>query len=218
MARIKKLIEGYRRFYRAHFIENRDLYTELATKGQFPKTLVIACSDSRVDPSIVLDAGPGDIFVIRNVANLVPPCQPDSQYHGTSAALEFGVNHLKVENIIVFGHGGCAGIQTLLDFENPRFESDFIHNWVDIARDARLETLGACDREKTQPGEAQRHCEHAAIHVSLRNLMTFPWIREKVEDGRLKLHGWHFDIDNGTLERWNDDTHAFEIIPGVEPA
>jgi len=202
MAEIQKLLEGYRRFYQSYFVEDDRLYKQSLAKGQSPRTLIIACSDSRVDPSIVFDADPGDIFVIRNVANLVPPYQPDSAYHGTSAALEFAVKQLGVSNVVVMGHSGCAGIRTLLEADDLKPPtSNFIHNWVNIAADAKKTTLARCpDREK-----AQTICEHEGIHVSLKNLRTFPWVAEKVQKKQLRLHGWHFSIEDGTLLSWDDE-------------
>lgn len=209
MAEIKKLLEGYQRFYQAHFVEDNRLYKSLATVGQFPKTLVIACSDSRVDPSIIMDAGPGDIFVIRNVANLVPPYQPDSAYHGTSAALEFGINHLKVKNVVIMGHSGCAGIKTLLESDAPSFQSNFIHAWVNIAQEAKEATCA----KHTDLAEGQTMCEQEAVLVSMKNLKSFPWISDKMEAGDLTLHGWHFSIDDGILRTWNEDSKKFQKVP-----
>lgn len=207
MAEVKKLIEGYRRFYKSYFVNDKQLFTDLSL-GQSPRTLIIACSDSRVDPSIVFGAGPGDIFVIRNVANLVPPYQPDSAYHGTSAALEFAVTQLGVRHIVVMGHSGCAGIRTLLESETSS-ASAFIHNWVNIAADAKQATLAKCpDHDK-----AQTCCEQEGILVSLKNLKSFPWIAEKIAHGELRLHGWHFSIEDGTLTAFDESIDSFNAIP-----
>lgn len=207
MAEVKKLIEGYRRFYKSFFVNDKKVFTDLS-QGQSPRTLIIACSDSRVDPSILFNAGPGDIFVIRNVANLVPPFQPDSAYHGTSAALEFAVTQLGVRHIVVMGHSGCAGIRTLLDSETST-ASAFIHNWVNIAAEAKRATIEKC----SDHDQAQTCCEQEGILVSLRNLKTFPWIADKVAEGSLRLHGWHFSIEDGTLAAFDEGSGSFNAIP-----
>ena len=211
MAKIQKLIEGYKRFYQKYFLSNTRLYEELDKVGQSPKTLVIACSDSRVDPSIISDADPGDIFVIRNVANLVPPYEKDDKgFHGVSAALEFAARILQVENIVILGHSKCAGVQTLLHPESVE-DSDFIGHWVDIGQSAKEK---ACQQIGTyEPHDFLQHaCEKEVILLSLKNLMTFPWIQERVEAGSLTLHGWYFRISDGCLQQYNAKTESFESI------
>ena len=189
-----KLIDGYRRFRATTWPGRRALFDRLATEGQSPRALVIACADSRVDPAMIFDAAPGELFVIRNVANLVPPYQPDSAYHGTSAALEFAVTGLQVPDIIVLGHAMCGGIQALLRGPDAG-PTDFIGGWMRIA-DAARERVLAC----TAVEAAQLPCEREAVRLSLTNLMTFPWIRDRVRAGRLRLHGGHFDIRSGILD------------------
>ncbi len=209
MTDVKTLINGYQRFYNKHFVEEPGRYKELANKGQAPKTLVIACSDSRVDPSIIMDVGPGDIFVIRNVANLVPPYQPKGDsYHGTSAALEFAVCNLGVENIIVMGHGFCAGVNALLNnqpVKNDKFS--FVQSWVDISKEAKNRV------EANHPdasGEEKLHfCEKENIKVSMENLLTFPWVKERVDNGSLEICGWYFSIFNGVLENYDKKSDSF---------
>lgn len=194
MTDIKELLQGYKRFHDKYFVSDDRLYREINDEGQSPKTIVIACSDSRVDPLLLIDGKPGEIFVVRNVANLVPPYECDDHgRHGVSAALEFAVCFLEVENIVILGHSNCAGIKALVNSE--RFEkTDFIGKWMEIAREAR-------ERAKTkETQEIYSCCEKEAIKLSLRNLMTFPWINERVETGNLKLYGWYFVLANGSLE------------------
>ena len=194
-----RLIDGYRRFRETDWPERRGLFERLAERGQRPRALVVACSDSRVDPGMVFGAGPGELFVVRNVANLVPPFAPDAAYHGTSAALEFGVRALEVADIIVMGHAMCGGIAALVHgAPNPSFH--FLGGWIGMAGVARDRVL-AC----TPVDQAQQACEYEAVRLSLGNLMTFPWIREAVRDGRLALHGTYFDIRTGILERLGAD-------------
>lgn len=209
MSTPQQLIEGFRRFRELHFVEDAGLFQDLTQFGQTPQALVVACCDSRVDPALVLDCAPGDLFVIRNVANLVPPSENQGHYHGTSAALEFGVRNLAVPHIIVLGHAQCGGIHALLAGGVPK-EDSFIAEWMGLAEDARKqieqEFAGASDKLR------HRACEQKAILISLSNLMTFSWICERVEQGKLTLHGWYFDIEGGELLGYNTATCQFETL------
>lgn len=207
MSDVKSLLDGYRRFYSRHFLRQDPLFNQLATRGQAPKTLIIACSDSRVDPAIILDADPGDIFVVRNVANLVPPFETNSGHHGTSSAIEFAVRNLSVRHVIVFGHSACAGIGALLHGAPHGGEDSFIDRWMHIAKDAKNYTIQTCG--STDHPDAQRLCEEQAILTSLQNLMTFPWLQSRIEAGELKLHGWHFGLTNGELCAWSEQEGKF---------
>jgi carbonic anhydrase len=198
---IERLIEGFRNFRQTYYAENRALFDALAQGGQSPRAMVISCCDSRVDPALIFGAEPGDMFVLRNVANLVPPYSPDAGYHGTSAALEFAVRSLKVEHIVVMGHARCGGVRALLD-PHAGDSTDFLGSWMDIAHTARDAALAHAGESSAE--DLQRACEHATISVSLANLMTFPWIKAAVEAGTLSLHGWYFDIESGQLS-WLDD-------------
>lgn len=206
----RQLIQGFLRFREQHFVHNDALYRQLVEHGQTPNTLVVACCDARVDPSLVLDCAPGDLFVIRNVANLVPPAENQGQYHGTSAALEFGVRNLGVQHIIVLGHAHCGGIRSLVETGGVNNPDSFIDDWMRLVEDARVEVV------KEMPGTSvenqARACEQRAILISLHNLMTFPWVRERVEGGSLFLHGWYFDIEHGQLLRYDAAANAFEAF------
>lgn len=194
---MKQLLEGYERFREGYWREHKELYSTLARDGQSPPAMVIACSDSRVAPEAIFDCAPGDIFVVRNVAALVPPYAPDDKYHGTSAALEFAVTSLNVRTILVLGHSRCGGVRTLMKGPSEG-KQDFISSWVEIAKEARQRV---CDSPDPGDFDAQcQACEHEAIRVSLSNLLTFPWITERVKDGRLALAGWHFSVETGLLE------------------
>ena len=191
-------IAGYRRFRAGTWRDERARFDALSKFGQKPRALVIGCSDSRTDPQMVFNAVPGELFVIRNVANLVPPYGPDDQPHGISAAIEFAVRALKVPQIIVLGHGMCGGIQALLNGP-PAEVSDFVGQWVRIAEPARALAM------RSPPEHRQDICEHESVRLSLDNLMTFPWIAGAVAAGNLKLHGCFFDIRSGILERLGTD-------------
>jgi carbonic anhydrase len=199
---IDDLISGFARFRAAYFEKNRELFDGLK-HGQNPRFMVIACSDSRTDPAIIFDAAPGDLFVIRNVANLVPPYANDAALHGISSALEFGVRVLKVRHIIVLGHAQCAGIRALVTGSS----GEFVSRWVKIAEPARQRIM------QTMPGattdQYAQACEKEAIAVSLDNLLTFPWIRDRVEAQTLFLHGWHFDLDSGSLSHFDQVNREF---------
>jgi carbonic anhydrase len=189
------LIEGYRRFRAETWPAERARYESLAHWGQSPDTMIIACSDSRVDPQTIFSSVPGEMFVLRNVAALVPPYQPDSEgYHGSSAALEFGVRVLKVSTIVVLGHAQCGGVRAMALGAPPKAR-DFVASWVEIGRPA-LEAAGsAADPERFDRLEA------GVVRVSLANLMTFPWIADLVAAGHLSLQGFLFDIHTGVLTR-----------------
>ena len=192
---ITTLLAGYQNFRANIWPERRAAYETLAAEGQTPLAAVIACADSRVDPSAIFGAAPGQLFVLRNVANLVPPYQPDAAYHGTSAGLEFAVKALQVPVIMVLGHHQCGGVQALMRGATIDL-TDFVLPWMEIAARARTRVL-ACT-----PAEADQltACEHETVKVALENLLTFPWIAERVAAGKLQLLGAYYGIATGRLE------------------
>ncbi|SFN16908.1 carbonic anhydrase [Formivibrio citricus] len=206
---IQRFISGFRRFQHKYFGEHSELFDQLKRK-QNPKTLLIGCSDSRVDPALLTDCDPGDLFVVRNVANLVPPFENDFSTHGVSAAIEFAVCDLKVRQIIVLGHSGCGGIQALMSGHTPQSEADFVGRWMQIAESARRQVQQ--DMSDRPMAEQLRACEVASIIVSMDNLMTFPFISERVESGKLALIGWYFDIQKGELYDFDQESNAFRPL------
>ena len=218
MTNINELLQGFQRFRVKSFEPNRELFNRLAMKGQAPRTLLIGCSDSRVDPAILTDSAPGELFVIRNVANLVPPYETTGRYHGTSAALEYAVCNLQVHNIIILGHSRCGGIKALLEGYGTNDEGEgFIAPWVQIAASARDEVLHRWPDAGSE--FKQRACERAGIRASLTNLMTFPFIRQRVEAGSLSLYGWYYDLENGELMQYDPDKDRFyDLYFGPMPA
>ena len=188
-----ELVAGYRRFREGHWPAARAEYEALASRGQKPHTLVVACSDSRADPALIFDAAPGQLFVVRNVANLVPPYQPDGHLHGVSAALEFGVKVLNVSRIVVMGHAHCGGVNAMLNGA-PESCQDFVAPWVGQA--APVVRL-IC--ESVGPDDAERLAEETVVRLSIENLRTFPWIAERETAGQLTLSGLHFGIADGVL-------------------
>jgi carbonic anhydrase len=204
LSRITDLIDGYRRFRETGWARERERWSRLA-EGQSPRVMVIACSDSRVDPSQIFDAGPGEMFVVRNVAALVPPYETTGGHHGVSAALEFAVTQLEVEAVVVMGHGFCGGCAAALtgQFDDAAHgEGHFIADWIELLRGAR-------DKVRAEHGEDFRAMELEGVRVSLTNLRTFPWVRERESDGRLKLHGAYFAISDGVLHLLDEATGEF---------
>jgi carbonic anhydrase len=198
MAQLEEMIEGYWRFREIGWKRERERWADLA-EGQSPKVMVLACSDSRVDPSLIFDARPGQMFVVRNVANLAPPFETSHGYHGVSAALEFAVTQLEVEEVLVLGHGSCGGCAAALtgQFDDADHgEGHFIAAWVDMLKVAADEIRSRNDELNE---EAFLAMERAAVKVSLANLRTFPWVIEREAAGRLTLHGGHFSISEGRL-------------------
>ena len=191
----ERLIAGYRAFLAERLPRERSRFAALAETGQRPEGMVIGCCDSRVSPEVIFDASPGELFVVRNVANLVPPYGPDPNYHGTSAALEFGVEALKVKHIVVLGHAKCGGIQAFANGAAPLSSGDFIGKWMMMIAPAAERIGPRCDGEEDYLGRLER----AAIEQSLENLMTFPYVAERVRSGELTLHGAYFGVASGVL-------------------
>ncbi|TXL74181.1 carbonic anhydrase [Vineibacter terrae] len=211
----KRLAEGYRAFLDGRFVHERSRYEMLAETGQRPEIMVVGCVDSRVSPEVIFDAAPGELLVVRNVANLVPPYEPgrDSQ-HGTSAALEFGVQALRVKHIVVLGHAFCGGIRAFADEQEPLSPGDFIGRWMSQIAPA-AQTLGP--RAPDDDGAYLRRLEFASVELSLKNLMTFPCVRILVERGKLTLHGAYFGVASGRLLVRDPASGRFEPVTGSLP-
>ena len=208
---LDNLIAGYHRFRETGWTPHRSRWTALG-EGQQPEVMVIACSDSRVDPSQIFDVDPGEIFVVRNVAALVPPFETTPGHHGVSAALEFAVQVLKVKEIVVMGHGLCGGCKAALTQSLQGTEpgsGGFIADWISLLDDAREPVA---ERLGTEGREAERAMEQAAVRVSLDNLMTFPCVRSKVKAGSLRLRGAFFAINDGILHILDDNSDEFAPV------
>jgi len=205
------LADRYRRFKYRYFAPNAAHYEELATNGQNPDTMVISCSDSRVDPETIFSAMPGELFVLRNIANLVPPYETGGKFHGVSSAIEFAILNLDIKHLIVIGHSGCGGIKAALN-QHAAIQTDaqFISRWMSMLDDARLAILAS--HQTATPEERQRALEKEGIKQTLKNLRTFPFVREKEESGTLQLHGAHFDILTGTLSVYDNETKEFRAL------
>jgi carbonic anhydrase len=223
-----KLFDGIKNFQqRAYELDSVNM-KGLVEDGQHPKILLIACSDSRVDPAILTNAEPGDLFVIRNVANLVPAYDIESKYDGARAAIEYAVRDLEVEHIVILGHARCGGINALLKtLSGQKIQRDFIGDWVSLAMDGcmhyAIEQIAKSDNELGESvsevnldnlREHQHLVERAAIRGSLDNLRTYPWIKQRIDTGVLNLHGWWFDLESGDL--WATDAENTVFLPVIE--
>jgi carbonic anhydrase len=221
---IRRMLAGVKSFRARYYERDPDSMRQLVEEGQKPDVLFIGCSDSRVDPALLTLAEPGELFVIRNVANMVPPYEPDERRHGTSAAIEYAVRVLKVSHIVILGHAHCGGVRGLIRVKaGEKIDGDFIAPWVTITGEACDQFIDAAVAGVSDPAEqaARRKAvlermmespfsvERAAVKVSVDNLLTFPCIKELVRLGRLNLHGWWFDLDTGDLWTLDHDRGVF---------
>jgi carbonic anhydrase len=215
-----RLVNGYEAFLSGRFGHEQQRFRELAEKGQNPTIMIVGCCDSRVSPEVIFDAGPGEIFVVRNVANLVPPYAPNDDLHGTSAALEFAVMGLRVEHIVVMGHAQCGGVRAFAQSEadpytRPLSPGDFIGHWMSLIEPAARALAGPGD---AVTGDYVERLAHRAVLQSLANLRTFPCVRTLEERGRLKLHGVYFGVADGKLEVLDEATGTYVAVAADEHA
>ncbi len=213
---LERLLRGFRDFRTGYYRDHLDLFEKLASEGQSPRILIVGCADARVDPGILTQTKPGDIFTIRNVAAMVPPAQypPDNRHHGISSAVEFAVRGLGVEHIVVLGHALCGGIGALVDGRDSVYaDYDYMSTWMAIAQDVRdlaVERLAGRSRN-----EIARAVEQGAVLNSVSNLMSFRWIAERVEAGTLALHAWWFNMTEGQLYAFDPASASFVAVRGV---
>lgn len=208
---LDQLLHGYQAFIEKGFASNADRYRQLEALGQSPSVMIIACADSRVDPATIFNAGPGELFIIRNVANVVPRYAPDGRAHGVSAALEFAVKVLKISDVVVLGHAQCGGVKALLmDNDDVDGIGEFVAPWMASSHEIldRVMTHSAGHDVETILGQM----EEENIRLGLANLMTFPWIAGPVTEGRVRLHGMHFGIAEGRLARLDPESDAFVTV------
>ena len=211
----ERLIEGYRAFRKSRLPAEQHRFRSLAEAGQKPEIMVIGCCDSRVSPEVIFDAGPGELFVMRNVANLVPPYSPDEMLHGVSAALEFAVQGLQVRHIVVLGHARCGGIKAYAESDTPLSFGDFIGKWMTLIAPAE-ELVGA--RGERPLAEYLAALEQASIVNTLDNLMTFPFVRAALDEHRLVLHAAYFDVATGLMSVRDPAQNVFASVGDSEDA
>ncbi|MDR3420350.1 MAG: carbonic anhydrase [Xanthobacteraceae bacterium] len=211
----QRLIEGYRAFLDGRLPREQDRYRELAEAGQAPEVMVIGCSDSRVSPEVIFDARPGELFVVRNVANIVPPYQPDDHAHGVSAALEFGVAALKIRHIVVLGHARCGGVRAFAEKAAPLSPGDFIGNWMRLMAPALAK---AGPQEGLSWSDYLTRLEQANVANSLDNLKTFPRLRKMIERGEVATHGAYFGVATGQLSVRDEKTGMFVHVAAGRPS
>jgi carbonic anhydrase len=208
MDEIQQLVSGFRRFQHKYFGEH-GLFEQLKQRQQ-PRVLVIGCTDSRVTPELLTDCDPGELFVVRNIANLVPPFEPDSSRHGISSAIEYAVCDLQVRRIIVLGHSNCGGIAALVKGREARSETDFVGRWMSIAAPVRDRIISELhDRPLIEQIHA---CELASIVASIENLKTFPFVAQRLAAGEIGLIGWYFDIGEGSLSGLDQRSGRFSQL------
>lgn len=193
---LKKILQGYQAFRKKYALGDHSIMQFLSHYGQQPDIMVVACCDSRVDPALILQCDPGDLFVVRNVANIVPPYEKDEAHHGTSAALEFGICYLNIQHLVLLGHSQCGGIQALID-GNSVNPNDFITNWVSLVKTQHANSHTADDYAKL------------ALNHSHQNCLTFPWIKEKIRRGELFIHLWFFDIQTGKIFTFSEEKNTY---------
>ena len=204
---MERLIEGFKRFRANYFEANRTRFKRLAGRPQHPRYAIVTCCDSRIDTTRVFDAIPGEVFLVRNIANLVPPYEPDQHRHSTSAAIEYAVRVLKIGQLVVMGHAGCGGIRALL--EPPAEPTDFVTPWLEMAGSARDWAMANTEA----PGEArQRCCELQALKLSLNNLLGFPWLKARIEDGSLEVDALYLDLEHGELQLYDRQSDSFGAV------
>ncbi len=191
-----RILNGYQNFRKKYVVENNTLLHKLAKHGQKPEIMIVACCDSRVDPALLLQCDPGDLFVLRNVANIVPPYENDEAHHGTSAALEFGICYLNIKHLIILGHSQCGGIHALLNQQQLQ-QDDFISNWINLIK------INANTSQETDA------CAKEALLTSYKNCLTFPWLKEKIAQNKLSLNLWFFEIQEGVIYNYSSEKKTF---------
>jgi len=206
--------KGHEDFRKVQFRQNEDRFKKLVAEGQSPKALFIGCSDSRVVPNLITGTGAGDLFITRNIGNLVPPFRPDNDFHGTAAAIEYAVGHLEVSDIIVCGHSDCGAIKALYEEHTVTEENIHTVKWLELAADAKAAALEALPKAPRR--QLLEYTEKISVVYQLENLLSYPAVKRGVEEGRIFLHGWHYDIAEGTISYYDDE--AYEFRPLGDPA
>jgi len=210
MSRITAFEKGHEDFRKVQFRHNEERFKRLVAEGQSPSALFIGCSDSRVVPNLITGTGAGDLFITRNIGNLVPRFQPDNDFHGTAAAIEYAVGHLEVSDIIVCGHSDCGAIKALYEDHEPTDENIHTIKWLELAHDAKAAALSALPKASRK--QQLEYTEKISVVYQIENLLSYPGVRRRVESGELFLHGWHYNIEQGTIDYYDDETMEFRPL------
>jgi carbonic anhydrase len=210
MEKISEFEKGHEYFRKVKFKKNEERFKKLVEEGQNPKALFIGCSDSRVMPNMITGSGPGDLFIVRNVGNFVPPFSPDNDYHATAAAIEYAVSHLEVSDIIVCGHSDCGAIKELFHPHSPDEETIHTAKWLQLGSQARDLALKHFPKE---PENVQREfAERVSVVFQMENLLSYPAVKRRVDEGTLFLHAWHYDLASGEIEYFDDESLEFKPL------
>ena len=209
---IKKLTKGNKKFRNNNFPKLQGKFGSLVENGQKPNILFIGCSDSRVVPDLIVNSKPGDMFIVRNIANFVPPYKSDNDYHGVTSAIEYAVHVLKVKDIIVCGHSHCGGCAALYDDLDNTHELQHVKKWLELGKKAKEETLAHIPYKKKNKSKILRATEKASVKHQVENLLTYPSIEKKVKKGDLKLHAWYYKIEDGTIEFYDKKSDKFKQL------
>ncbi len=208
--RVKAFVEGHKSFQKIKFKKNEERFKKLVEEGQNPKALFIGCSDSRVMPALITGSKPGDLFIVRNIGNFVAPYNPDADYHATASAIEYAVSILEVSDIIVCGHSHCGAIASLYKKIQPTPENIHTLKWLELGDEAKKVSLFAYQNADKET--LLRYTEHISVVYQLDNLLTYPAVKRKVEEGTLYLHGWYYDIENGQIDYYDDENYEFKAL------
>ena len=208
--RLKEFEKGHEAFQKIKFNQSKNRFKKLVEEGQNPKALFIGCSDSRVMPAMITGSKPGDLFIVRNIGNFVAPYNPDADYHATASAIEYAVSILEVSDIIVCGHSHCGAISAL--FKDIKQTPDNIHTikWLELGNEAKK--IGLLAYRDADKETMLRYTERISVVYQLDNLLTYPAVKRKVEEGTLYLHGWHYDIENGHIDYYDDENYEFKAL------
>lgn len=207
--RLKEFQEGHKEFQKVKFKKSEERFKKLIEEGQNPKALFIGCSDSRVMPAMITNSKAGDLFIVRNIGNFVAPYNPDSDFHATASAVEYAVSILEVSDVIVCGHSDCGAISALFKDIKPTKENVHTTKWLELGKDAKRVGMLAYKDDKEK---MLRYTEHISVVYQLDNLLTYPAVRRRVEDASLHLHGWYYDIQNGHIDYYDDESCEFKAL------
>ena len=208
--RLEEFEKGHKAFQKVKFNQSKERFKQLVSEGQSPKALFIGCSDSRVMPAMITGSGAGDLFIVRNIGNFVAPYNPNADFHATASAIEYAVSVLEISDVIVCGHSHCGAIAALYKDIEPSAENIHTIKWLELGQEAKKVAL--LTHRNSAPEVMHRYTEKISVVYQLDNLLTYPAVKRRVEEGTLHLHGWHYDIENGSIEYYDDENYEFKAL------